>query len=42
MPLALVKEYGSWRNRKLVEFFHRYSKVPVSAVQGKGKILAYI
>ena len=21
MPLALVKEYGSWRNRKLVEFF---------------------
>ena len=24
MPLALVQEYDSWRNRKLVEGFHRY------------------
>ena len=24
-PLALVKEYGSWRNRKLVDFFERYA-----------------
>jgi 6-phospho-beta-glucosidase len=27
MPLHLVKEYGSWRNRKLVDFFEKYSKV---------------
>lgn len=37
MPLALVKEYGSWRNRKLVEFFHRYSKVLFQRYKGKVK-----
>lgn len=26
MPLHLVKQYGSWRNRKLVDFFVKYSK----------------
>ena len=24
MPLHLVKEYGGWRNRKVIEFFDRY------------------
>lgn len=37
MPLALVKEYGSWRNRKLVEFFHRYSRVLFERYKGKVK-----
>jgi 6-phospho-beta-glucosidase len=27
MPLHLVKEYGSWRNRRLIDFFEKYSKV---------------
>jgi 6-phospho-beta-glucosidase len=27
MPLQLVKEYGAWRNRKLVDFFEKYCKV---------------
>lgn len=27
MPLGLVKKYGSWRNRKLVDFFVDYAKV---------------
>lgn len=27
MPLALVQEYGSWRNRKLIGFFERYATV---------------
>lgn len=26
MPLHLVKQYGSWRNRKLVDFFVKYGK----------------
>lgn len=25
-PYTLVKEYGGWKNRKLIEFFERYSK----------------
>ncbi len=25
VPMHLVTEYGSWRNRKLVEFFSRYA-----------------
>lgn len=27
MPLNLVKKYGSWRNRKLIDLFVRFSKV---------------
>ncbi|NCB32905.1 MAG: glycosyl hydrolase family protein [Erysipelotrichia bacterium] len=27
MPLHLVEEYGSWRNRKLIDFFERYCEV---------------
>lgn len=26
-PLYLVQKYGSWRNRKLIEFFERYCRV---------------
>ncbi|MCL7748500.1 6-phospho-beta-glucosidase [Halalkalibacter alkaliphilus] len=26
MPLHLVREYGGWKNRKLVEFYERYAK----------------
>ena len=25
MPLGLVKEYGGWKNRKLIDFFVRYA-----------------
>ena len=27
MPLGLVKKYGAWRNRKLIDFFLKYCKV---------------
>lgn len=27
VPMNLIKKYGSWRNRKLVDFFVRYSEV---------------
>ena len=27
MPYALVKKYGGWRNRKLIDFFVRFAKV---------------
>lgn len=36
-PLTLVKEYGSWRNRKLVDFFERYAKVCFKRDKGKVK-----
>lgn len=36
-PLTLVKEYGSWRNRKLVDFFERYAKVCFKRYKGKVK-----
>ena len=26
MPLNLVKKYGSWRSRKLIDFFYNFSK----------------
>lgn len=26
VPMGLVQNYGSWRNRKLIDFFERYSK----------------
>ena len=37
MPLALVQEYDSWRNRKLVEFFHRYCVTLFERYKGKVK-----
>lgn len=37
MPLTLVQEYGSWRNRKLVSFFHNYCKVLFHRYKGKVK-----
>ena len=27
IPLYLVKKYGGWRNRQLIEFYTRYAKV---------------
>lgn len=36
-PLHLVKEYGSWRSRKLVEFFVRYCEVVFNRYKGKVK-----
>ena len=27
VPMGLVNNYGSWRNRKLIDFFERYAKV---------------
>ena len=40
-PLALVKEYGSWRNRKLVDFFERYAKTVIDRYVGKVKYYIY-
>lgn len=35
MPLHLVKEYGGWRNRKLITFFERYAKVVFNRYKNK-------
>ena len=37
MPLALVQEYGSWRNRKLIGFFERYATVLFERYKGRVK-----
>ena len=37
MPLNLVKKYGSWRNRKLVDFAVRYAKVIMERYKDKVK-----
>ncbi len=36
-PLALVQEYGSWRNRKLIDFFVNYAQTCFNRYQGKVK-----
>lgn len=35
MPLALVKKYGSWRDRRLVDFYVRYCEVLFKRYKGK-------
>lgn len=37
MPLHLVKEYGGWRNRKVVEFFDRYVETIFNRYKDKVK-----
>lgn len=34
VPMHLVREYGSWRNRKMVEFFTRYARTCFEAFDG--------
>lgn len=34
VPMHLVTEYGSWRNRKMVEFFARYARTCFEAFDG--------
>ncbi len=34
VPMHLVTEYGSWRNRKMVEFFSRYARTCFEAFDG--------
>ena len=34
VPIHLVTEYGSWRNRKMVEFFTRYAQTCFEAFDG--------
>ncbi|MEI7378403.1 6-phospho-beta-glucosidase [Pectobacterium versatile] len=34
VPMYLVTEYGSWRNRKMVEFFARYAQTCFEAFDG--------
>lgn len=36
-PMHLVKEYGSWRNRKLIDFFIKYCEVVFERYKGKVK-----
>lgn len=36
-PLHLVQEYGSWRNRKLIDFFERYCEVVFQRYKDKVK-----
>lgn len=35
MPLALVKNYGGWTNRKLIELYIRYAKTLFSRYRGR-------
>lgn len=37
MPLALVEKYGSWRNRKLVDFAVRFARTVFGRYRGKVK-----
>ncbi len=37
MPLGLVKKYGGWRNRKLVEFYERYARTLFERYKDKVK-----
>lgn len=37
LPLHLAKEYGGWRDRRLVTFFERYSRVLFERYKGKVK-----
>lgn len=37
VPLHLVKEYGSWSNRKLVQFFETYAKTLLNRYKNKVK-----
>ncbi|XNM71223.1 family 1 glycosylhydrolase [Escherichia coli] len=34
VPMHLVTEYGSWRNRKMVDFFARYARTCFEAFDG--------
>lgn len=34
VPMYLVREYGSWRNRKMIEFFSRYARTCFEEYQG--------
>lgn len=34
VPMHLVNEYGSWRNRKMIEFFTRYSRTCFEEYKG--------
>lgn len=34
IPIHLVKEYGGWRSRKLIEFYTRYAKTVLTRYKG--------
>ncbi|MBN1467222.1 MAG: 6-phospho-beta-glucosidase [Fusobacteriaceae bacterium] len=36
-PLGLVKDYGGWKNRKLIDFYVNYAKVILERYKGKVK-----
>jgi 6-phospho-beta-glucosidase len=37
MPIHLVREYGSWVNRRVIDFYLRYCKTMFEALKGKVK-----
>ena len=37
MPITLVREYNSWENRKVIDFYLKYVKTVVTALKGKVK-----
>ena len=37
VPMHLVREYGSWRNRNMIEFFSRYARTCFEAFNGQVK-----
>lgn len=39
MPLHLVQQYGSWTNRKVVDFFVRFAEVVFERYKHKSQIL---
>ncbi|MFO7176564.1 family 1 glycosylhydrolase, partial [Enterococcus faecium] len=37
VPVSLIKKYGSWRNRRVVDFFETYAKTLFTRYNGKVK-----
>ncbi|GAB2026435.1 family 1 glycosylhydrolase [Lactovum odontotermitis] len=37
MPIYLVKEYGSWKNRKVIDFYLKFCRTMFEALKGKVK-----
>ena len=41
MPLNLVKKYGSWRSRKLIDFFYNFSKTVLTRYKNYVRSVSY-
>ena len=41
-PIHLIKEYGGWRNRKLIDFYKNLATTIFTPLQGLGEVLAHL